>query len=197
MSDFRSTERRRRLDLVLLPMAVFIGAAMFATPAQADTITLTGGQVILDTSVAGGVMITNLTGPNFQLSASGDFAFGQTLNQFRICSTSGCGGLDTLGMATFNGLTTRLIRGGGSFDESTITGSVTLHNSDLPGLHQPPFPFTIDFVGVGTLERTPTRVTFTVNSPVPEPGMMLLLGTGLTAVVAAVRRQRGTRPRAN
>lgn len=197
MLDFRSTARRRRLELVLLPMAVLMGAALFAVPAQAETITLTGGQVILDTGGARGVMITNLTGSNFQLSATGDFAFGQTLNEFRICSTAGCGGLDTLAMATFNGLTTRLVTGGGTFDESTITGSVTLHNSDLPGFDTPPFPFTIDFVGVGMLERTETRVTFTVNSPVPEPGTMLLLGSGLTAVVAAVRRRRNARLPAN
>ncbi|HEX5705145.1 MAG TPA: PEP-CTERM sorting domain-containing protein [Pyrinomonadaceae bacterium] len=178
-------------------MAVFIGAALFAAPAQAETITLTGGQVILNLSPRG-IMSTNLTGPNFQLSATGDLAFGQTLNEFRICSTAGCGGLDTLAMATFNGLgPTGLVTGGGSFDESTITGSITLHNSDDTRLDTPPFPFTIDFVGVGTLERTETRVTFTVNSPVPEPGTMLLLGSGLTAVVAAVRRRRNTRPPAN
>ncbi len=192
----RSESAGRRRVWLLLPTAMLIGA-LFAVPAHAETITLTGGQVILNRTPDLGTVSVNLIGPNFRVSTGGDFAFTQTLGGFRICSVGGCGGIDTVGFITFNGITTSSFRGAGTFDESTIIGSVNLHGNPLTDLDQPPFPLTVDFFGTGRLEITPTGQIFTVSSPVPEPGTMLLLGSGLTAVVAAVRRRRGKRSVAN
>ena len=192
MLNLRSTGRR--ILLPVLPLAVFFGAALLATPARAETITLTRGQVSINTNFST-VITADLFGPNFELHVFDDLFLRPPPNQFLTC-TVGCG-TDGIGRVTFNGVTVSAFSGSGNFDESTIAGSLTLRGNFDGSLDQPPFPFTVDYVGIGRLERTPTGVIFTVSSPVPEPGTLLLLGPGLAAVAAAVRRRLGIRPRAN
>src|SRR5439155_7371520 len=105
-----------------------------------------------------------------------------------ISSTIGCG-CDGFGVVTFNGFTVGAFGGSGSFTGSTITGSVTLLGNFDSSLGQPPFPITVNYVGSGFLERTPTGTIFTITSPVPEPGTLLLFATSLTGAVAALRRR--------
>lgn len=73
-----------------------------------------------------------------------------------------------------------------NFDPSTALGlfvSLSFLNSPFPG------PFTLDVNATG-----PTDIFFTyddaVQTPVPEPGSLLLLGTGVGALAYGVRRKR-------
>jgi len=174
----------------LFPLALFLGIIAFENTAHADTITLTGGQVVLNASSR--VLTVDLIGPNFILHSFDDFSFSQTLNHYLTC-TIGCG-TDGIGRVTFNAFTVSAFQGSGSFTESIITGSVTLLGNFDASLGQPPFPITINYVGTGVLSNTSTSTIFTVSAPVAEPGTILLLGTGLAGTIATVRRRRRTKP---
>src|SRR5437588_10472492 len=153
----------KRLGLhTLLPLVLFLGIIAFGNTAHADTITLTGGQVVLNLSSR--VVMVDLIGPNFILHSFDDFAFSQTLNHFLTC-TIGCG-TDGIGRVTFNAFTVSAFQGSGSFTESIITGSVTLLGNFDASLGQPPFPITINYVGTGVLSNTSTSTIFTVSAPV-------------------------------
>ncbi len=173
------------LTPALLPLALLF-VALLPAGAYADPIVLTGGEIVVDR--ANGIARVNLVGDNFSVSYFTDLQFSSGFSAGQLgTSTFGCG-CDGFGTAVFGGLRTIHFTGGGTYDSSIISGTIRLYSS----VHEPPI-LTLSYVGTGflTTEGLVTRFTITNGpAPVPEPGTVLLLGSGLAALAAGVRKRR-------
>jgi hypothetical protein len=164
---------------------VLILVCICAEPVRADSVTLTGGTA----STWAGVGSVNLLGGSLSVRYLGEIPPGSTNLIGFNSATSSIG----LSLVQFNGINSSIFRGALSFDNHSLSGSVTAYATleDL-FLNRSPL-FTVTFSGagfvlvdsVGGLPRT----TFTVATP--EPATLLLLLSGLAGAAGIRLRVRG------
>jgi hypothetical protein len=188
--EFLGRVRQRFLWLFCLGLLLCVPG--FTESARADTVTLTEGIVAINHNT-GTISASLVGGPGFMLQSFVDLNNPQPTNSYFTCGVN-CAALDGNGHVTFGNIAVSSFSGSGTFTESTITGSVTLFGN-FPDLNQPPFPITINYSGTGTRSVTGNSEIFTINAPaaVPEPGTLILLGTGLFGTLAVLRLRRKTR----
>lgn len=176
----------RRFPMACFSLILLLGCAVLPATARADIITITSGEIIFDSLQR--VTAVNLSGGGLTIQSRIDAVSAPGAGYSYTTATIFCG-CDGVGRATFAGLTVSGFAGGGSFDGTTLAGSITFYGNFDSSLNQPPFPFTLRYVGTGVLSVTSTRTTFTVT-PVPEPTTLLLFGTGIGAIAARYARKR-------
>src|SRR4029077_17428138 len=115
----------------------------FQSTARAESVTLTGGQVIMD--LTRGEMRVDLTGEGGLIIHSVvDLPTRNPQRQSYETSTFGCA-CDGSGLVSFNGILVGAFNGNGSFTESIISGSVSLLGFDANHVREPPFPIRVDY----------------------------------------------------
>jgi len=210
-----------RILAMVKPLALSLFAVAFFTLAQgvarADEVTIAGST---SGAFAGTTTGLSYTPSTFNVTtASGTAALGATasptnfnnLGSFTLAATPTtlngsftltvnftlptgiAGGNSAVYTATVTGTVSNANSGGAviAFDAATRSQVFTFNNGTTSGSFTLTLP---DFVGVnpGDTIALSGRITGAQQNTVPEPATMILLGTGISGVAAAVRRRRKT-----
>lgn len=178
---------RLKLKLFLGLLTIFLG---LPAAVLADGLLVTGGTVSIQ--VPPGQTSISIVRPDvFSLTYINSEHLGPLATVFSFQSiTQGSGS------ASLNGMTSQFFTGLISFDNSSLTGSLTAFATLDDAFANNPL-FTVNFSGDGFLISSSSSHTFNVVAPepnvvVPEPVTVLLFGSGLAGLMAVVKRRRGS-----